>query len=370
VSGWAHLARRVYGVLLAFYPPAFRAEFGDEMIDAFATALTHVQGPGGEGPWPLLWREIHGWTRSVVREQLRARRRKMPSSGFIEEKPLPRSERLAAMVLFLLPLLGFLTATRTNLPAWLDDLLPMLLVGALLLALGLAFVKGLPRWSLPYLGFALLLGIMLIRYDRLWSWIYPFFIGLFGPRSVWPVPVRVLYVGTFAFIISFSILVGALVVVNLLRLLPFARGVWRRIRADWTQLSFLLYGGLVFGILLPFDEYHYAETWMSATWIVLALGAWWYLRAKGHWQRILALICGATGAMWIVALAKWVLIPLQKWPAGYPVSPSEATRWVETSSALIGWLCILMMLLAPALLDLLPQVPSPIVSKEEEPVTV
>jgi hypothetical protein len=369
MSRWARLARRVYGALLAFYPPEFRAEFGNEMVDAFASLLTESQGRDGELPWKLFWREIRGWIRSVVREQLRARRQKMSSSGFMEEEPLPRSERLAAMVLFLLPLLGFLAATRTNLPGWLDELLPMLLVGSLLLALGWAVIKGLPRWSLAYLGFALMLGITISGYDRIWSWIYPFFIGLFGPRSIWPLAVRVLYVGTFTFIISFSTLVGALIVVNLLRLVPSARGVWQRIRADWTQLSFLFYGGLVFGVLLPFDEYHHAEIWLSTAWLALALGAWLYLRAKGQWQRILALIFGATGAMWIVALAKWVLIPLQKWPTGYPVSPSEATRWVETGSALVGWLCILIMLVAPALLDLLPRAPGPIVSREEDPVT-
>ena len=135
----------------------------------------------------------------------------------------------------------------------------------------------------------------------------------------------------------FLILLSALILVNLLRLLPYTRGVWQRIRADWTQLSFMLYGGLVFGILLAFDEYRHEELWKFIAWICLALGAWLYLRAKGQKQRILALIGGATGAMWIVALAKWMLIPLQKWPTGYPVSPSETTRWVETGSAMVGW---------------------------------
>jgi len=93
------------------------------------------------------------------------------------------------------------------------------------------------------------------------------------------------------------------------------------------------------------------------------------LFSVGVWQRILALIGGATGAMWMVALAKWALIPLQKWPTGYPVAPSEATRWVETGGAMIGWVWILIMLVAPALLNLLPQAPSPILSKEEDPVS-
>ena len=151
-----------------------------------------------------------------------------------------------------------------------------------------------------------------------------------------------------------------------MRLLPHTRGVWQRIRADWTQLSFLLFGGLVISISLLFEEYRYAGLWQLMAWICLALGAWLYLRAKRQKQRILALICGATGAMWIVALAKWVLIPLQKWPTGYPVSPSEVTRWVEVGRAMIGWVLALAMLLAPALLGLVPRTPDPVVRSESD----
>jgi hypothetical protein len=296
----------------------------------------------------------------------------MGSNGFVEEKPLLRIELLAALIIFLLPLLwplfGTLAATGNSLPRWVDTTVLVLLLGVVLSALGLAIVKGLPRWSLSYLGFVLMLGFILSWYDRIWGWIYPFFIQSFGPRSYWPLPIRILYVAVFDFIFFFSILLGALILVNLLRLLPHTRGVWQRIRADWTQLSFLLYGGLVISTMLLFDEYHHDSVWHFVAWSCLALGAWLYLRAKRQKQRILALICGATGAMWIVALAKWVLIPLQKWPTGYPVSPSEATRWVEVGSAMIGWVWILVMLLAPALLSLLPQSPDPIDSSERGPV--
>jgi hypothetical protein len=372
VNVWAHLSTRFYHALLTLYPSEFRAEFGDEMQNVFATALTEAQRRGRELPWRLFWLEIRGWPGSVLREHLRARRREMASNGFVEEKPMPRIELLVALIIFLLPLLwplfGILAATGNSLPRWVDTTVLVLLLGVVLSALGLAIVKGLPRWSLSYLGFVLMLGFILSWYDRIWGWIYPFFIQSFGPRSYWSVPMRILYVAVFEFIFLFSILLGALILVNLLRLLPHTRGVWQRIRADWTQLSFLLYGGLVISTMLLFDEYHHDNVWHLVAWSCLVLGAWLYLRAKRPKQRILALICGATGAMWIVALAKWVLIPLQKWPTGYPVSPSEATRWVEVGSAMIGWVWILVMLLVPALLSLLPQSPDPIDSSERGPV--
>jgi hypothetical protein len=365
------------------------------MQDVFATALTEVQHPGR-----LFCREVRDWPGSVLQEHLRARKRKMPSNGSIDERPLPRSELLAAMIIFLLPLLSifvplfsiFFAITDISLPQWMDYSLLILLWGAVLFGvlfgLGLAMIKGLPRWSLSYLGFVLMLGIILSRTDRIWSWLYPYFIQSFGPRSYWSLPIRIIYVGIFEFILSFSILLSAWILVNLLRLLPYTRRVWQRIRADWTQLSFMLFGGLVLGIQLAdwtqlsfmlfgglvlgiqlvFDEYRHEDIWKFMAWTCLALGAWLYLRAKGQKQRILTLIGGATGAMWIVALAKWLLIPLQEWPTGYPVAPSEATRWVETSGALIAGVCYLIILLAPALLNLLPHTPSPILSKEEDPV--
>jgi hypothetical protein len=374
VSRGGHPIARLHRILLAFYPSGFRTEFGEEMQDVFAAALTEARHPGGEQAWRLFWREIRGWPGSVLREHLRGRRGEMVSNGFVKEKPLPRIELLAALIIFLLPLLmslfGTLAATGNSLPRWVDNSVLVLFLGAVLFALGLAIIKGLPRWSLSYLGFVLMLGLILSRYDRIWGWIYPFFIQSFGPRSYWSLPVRIIYVAVFEFIFIFSILLGALILVNLLRLLPHTHGVWQRIRADWTQLSFLLYGGLVISISLMFEEYHYADVWRFMASVCLVLGAWLYLRAKRQKQRILALICGATAAMWIIALAKWVLIPLQEWPTGYPVSPSEATRWVETGSAMIGWVWILIMLLAPALLNLLPQASDPIVSSERDPITV
>ena len=107
---------------------------------------------------------------------------------------------------------------------------------------------------------------------------------------------RIIYVGIFGFIMTFMILLGALMLVNLLRLLPYTRSYWRRIRADWTQLSFMLYGGLVFSTMLLFDEYQHEEIWKFIAWTCLALGAWSYLRVKSQKRRILSLLSGATGA--------------------------------------------------------------------------
>jgi hypothetical protein len=360
---------RFYTALLRLYPRQFRTEFGNEMQDVLAQTMKDATERGLWAMMIVYLRELRDLPGSVLQEHLRARRRKMPSNGFLDEKPLQRSELLAAMIIFLLPLISILTITDVNPLQWMDYALLVLFWGTIIFAIGHAISRRIPRWSLPYLGFISMVGIILIGPDRFWSWIYPYFIESFGSRAVWPLSIRIIYVGIFDFIMMFMILLGALVLVNFFRLLPYTRGVWGRIRADWTQLSFMLYGGLVFGIMLLFDEYHHEELWKFMAWLCLALGAWFYLRVKSQKRRILALLSGATGAMWIVALAKWALIPLQKWPTGYPISPSETTRWVETGSAMLGWVWILFMLLAPALLKFLPQAPDPITPKKEEPVT-
>jgi hypothetical protein len=44
----------------------------------------------------------------------------------------------------------------------------------------------------------------------------------------------------------------------------------------------MVYGGLVFGTLVTFDEYRYEEIWKLIAWFCLALGAWGFLRAAGQ----------------------------------------------------------------------------------------
>ena len=62
-------------------------------------------------------------------------------------------------------------------------------------ALGLAIVKKLPHWSLSYLGFVLMVGIILSQQYRVWEWIYHYFIQSFGPRSFWSLPIRIILCG-------------------------------------------------------------------------------------------------------------------------------------------------------------------------------
>ena len=364
MSNWGRLFVRLYRVLLAFYPVGFRAKFGEEMQADFQSALTETQRAGGMGVGQLIWREFRHWPGSVWREHLRARRMKMSSNGYIDEKPLTRSELLAAMVIFLLPMLSISLTMWLYLPQWIQIVFTFLFWGCTIFSVGLAIARRMPRWSLPYLGFVLMIGVIIGGPDRIFGWVYPLFIQAFGAISVWPILIRVIYEGIFGFIMMLALLVSALALVNLLRLLPFTRRVWQHIREDWTQLSFLIYGSLVFSPILLFEEFRYAEIPKFTAWFCLAFGAWLYLRFKEKRQRILALIGGATGAMGVIAISYWVIIPLQDWQSRYSLVSMQQLQRTETGSVLLFLGIILVTLLAPALLNFLPKPPNPDVQKD------
>ena len=366
MNRWARVAMKLYRALLAFYPQGFRSVFGEEMQDDFQSAVLEVECSSGKHAWQLLWREFRHWPGSIWREHLRARRM-IPSYGFIDEKPLQRSELLAAMMLFLLPMVSIFSTTGIHLPNWTNILLVFTFWGCIIFSVGLAVAKRLPRWSLSYLGVLLIIGIIFGQFDRAWAWTYPYFIQSFGPRSMWPLGIRIIYGGGGTLTFILSILLEALILVSLLRLLPYTRIIWLRIRTDWTQLSFLLYGSIVFLVIFAFEEYRHDEIWKVAAWASLSLGAWLHLQAKRQKQRILALICGASGAMWIITIGTWVLIPLQDWQERYSLISMQDLRWTDTSVAIIGWICILIIMVAPALLNFLPHTSSPNVQEDVAP---
>jgi|GEM_PF-5795554 len=84
----------VYSHLLAFYPPAFRAEFGREMQAVFGVALEEARQRS-----PLRWlalfgRELRDWPPAIWREHLRERKGNMKTDKFsAKENSLNTNER-------------------------------------------------------------------------------------------------------------------------------------------------------------------------------------------------------------------------------------------------------------------------------------
>jgi hypothetical protein len=117
VIGFECLALIFYRLLLFGYPPEFRAEFGVEMQIIFRMAIEEGQQSDKTPITLLLWWELRDWPTAVLREHLRVRRHKMSTNGFVDVKPLSLKELLAALVIFLLPLM-FVIVSISVFPEW------------------------------------------------------------------------------------------------------------------------------------------------------------------------------------------------------------------------------------------------------------
>ena len=72
--------------------------------------------------------------------------------------------------------------------------------------------------------------------------------------------------------------------------------------------------------------------------------------------------------MWIVAAGKLYLVPLQNWGPWFERYPPETERWFESGRTIADWLCLVVALLIPSLLNLLPSKQKELSQEESVPV--
>jgi hypothetical protein len=355
LSDRARLAARVYRVLLAFYPAEFRAEFGEEMQDVFATALRN-----GERPWRLFWREVRDWPGAIGRAYLETKKgNRTMENGSNSSTSRARSETLITLALFVLPAVPAILKFIFGYQAVINSIGSGLTIGLLVfvaVVLVLGVLKGVPRWSVPFLGVAVMALAMLELSWRIWGLFYQSVQSAIGYYTD-TLQVHVLYSTLMVGFFWLTAFVAVVTLVTLLAIWPRTRRLAQTIRRDWTLLSFMLYSGVVFALLLVFEEYRYDEPWKIACWASLALGAWAYLRSGSSGKRILALLVGVTLAYWIAAIGKWYLVPLQSWETWFRWVDPETYRWFESWRTLAEWGWAILFMLAPSLLTLLPRVP-------------
>jgi hypothetical protein len=93
----------------------------------------------------------------------------------------------------------------------------------------------------------------------------------------------------------------------LTRMLPAWRPFHWRLRRDATLLSFSLYGATLLALLLTFDDNVGDRPYKIVAMLLLAAGAWCYLRSTRLWHRLLALLTALTLAMAVAAVGKAIL---------------------------------------------------------------
>jgi hypothetical protein len=137
------------------------------------------------------------------------------------------------------------------------------------------------------------------------------------------------------------------------------RGLYARIRDDWTLLSFGLYGATMGAVVHTFDDYPSARyPAMVVSLLILAAGAWAHVhsaRASLQENRLRpaqALLAAMVLAMVLGAASIGLIYANPGWPY-----PHSFTWRSEALHAVLLWGWVIATVLAPALLTFLPRPP-------------
>ena len=127
-------------------------------------------------------------------------------TDFENTNPRSHIDWLAALVIFILPLIGIAVSGK-DLSRWMTNILLVFFLGSMICAMVLAVIRGLPRWSLSYLGIGLTIFVF---YGLLWGlWgllFYQPWMLIFGSMDSWSLSVRILYQGAMTAFMWFFVL--------------------------------------------------------------------------------------------------------------------------------------------------------------------
>ncbi len=316
--------------LLFAYPPAFRARFGGEMLQVYRALARRVAFEAGAGGLFRLWLRAlwDGLSGALVQWAQQITKRKGVGMG---PNPLENKDGVEPLSpgQALLGALPFLLFGLANIAGELDvfqfppgraSIWEMLVTHPyfvfnwlILLGLAAGILRGFPRWTFSYLGWAVL--------DAFW-WANTSFYG---------------QVVNWIWLPAFLVVGGALLARRLAN--PgkeLVSGQWR----DLTLLPLAVYI-LYASVYIIFDENHHPALlyFMAGTALAAALGAWAYFRAASPLRRALALIGGLA---LVVVLSVWSELT---WDAAayYGFAPSSPLRSVLVSGIFLGIMAAIML---------------------------
>jgi len=331
------------GLLLRLYPAAYRDEFGEEMADVFDQALVEASDQGRAAVIRLCLRELGGWLSSVGRQWSSTVRAGPPGEkgeamGDERQPHLQTPETWGQACLGAAPLLiSGLTITLGPFLAFQPWGHVLLLGSYLLILAGLvaAWVRGFPRWSYSYAGYAVLFALFLSAVSTPGLVLFG---HTFGQNDPWAwrawLP------------LAAALLLGSVLTRSLRPALRFVQGAWQ----DWTRVSFALYAALPMLLLVVFDEVHppWPAFFLAAGTLCLVLGALAYVRCVTATGRALSLLAGL-GTSWLIVTAG-----VAAYWHDMKISPlAQPMDWTDNAVPMtiaLGVLAVLMM--APVLLGL------------------
>ena len=341
----------LYAKSLKLYPSSFRDKFGGEMQMVFSNAMEKAINDGVLKLLAFFGREIRNWPRAVFQEYLRTWKGINMKQNNLAWKPLNTKELLVGLALFVLRIISpFLKLIFGYKPVInkIGFFFTWTILISVLIVIILGIKNGFPRWSLPYLGVAIVTIVMLQAVYPLWG-LFSDNVRMMIKYSTQTLAARIQYsvlLNGFFWLVPFVTLV---LLILILRAWPRTQVLAQRIHRDWTLMSFMIYSALVFDLELIFDEYSHDEAWKIASRICLVAGAWIYFKNADQRKRILALLAGATLFFGIAAVGQWVVLPLQSWGDFYRYDHWTYRR-VMLSGTLTDWVSAIFYMLLPSLL--------------------
>ena len=333
--------------LLRLFPRSYHAEYSEEL--EFIIRQT-VEEAARQGRLPLVrlaWRELHDLPKAALRAHVKERRRIMETGT--PGNPLEDTAAGWNLLIVFVPFLMAIAIPLLNLAGRFvhvgDFEVLILLVGLLgvlmYLVIIAGFAKGLPRWSMPSAG--LLVSIAGYRIFTAWIDATPpqFHLSTVSEEVIYTAVMGFLFYGHMLFLSALLVLVAA-------RVRPM-RSFYGRVRQDWSLISFLLYSGALVALLLGFGRYQGSEPYQFAGLLILAVGAWFYLRLSRPGARLGALLVAVALTMGLVGMGKYLLYPHQAW-----IVHNTFPRWWEAFVPLIDGAVLLLVIAAPAVLKLFP----------------
>lgn len=341
-----------YSRSLMLYPASFREAFADELQIVFRLRLEDAAQTGffaflrrglselrdlppaafQEHRKENVRREIYTRPNITADAANKQKVRNMKSKSFfrLNVQRGSRQEGILAVLPFLgIGLIVMLSALAIPLPVWVLVPLTLLVSGAFVVLFFLGLFSGFPRWSLPLMGAAISIAIL-------------------------PAAVLILQ-ATGGSLSNILLGIGALLILVLVSAFALRRLNLKRFLEDWTLVSFMGYGITLTLLGFSFEGYRGEHPVQLFACLVLAMGAWAYLRAVSRSRRLIALVAGFILAMLIVATG-------QAWlRAAGLVAEWQTDSWqVTVLQTILLWSTAgFIAILGPAVLALLPIQRSP-----------
>lgn len=259
---------RLYRQLLYLYPPSYRAEFGDELLEVFDQALLEAAQGGFWGVARRALLEFGDLPGVLIRLHLPRRLPDMLTRLFPQTSDqTPWRTALLSMLLFVIS--GPLAIAVSYHPGWDPQKFPWVfsvleVVAGLAICTGLAIgaVKKFPRWSYPYAIYAIFLLTFLATYAI--------------NRTPWDIN----HEGWVLFLV-----VGISILATWW--LPAFRPFYANLRRDWTLLSYGLYAcTLLLMGTHDSDESPVLNLWVLLPSLISITGALAHLRLTSATKRV------------------------------------------------------------------------------------